>query len=403
MSKSIKKPLSYFEFVALMALLMSLVALAIDMMLPSLNLIGKDLGVVNENDTQWIISALFIGLASGQLFYGPLSDWLGRKPIIYISFIFFFIGCFLSITATTFDTMLAGRILQGFGVAGPRVVSMALIRDQYKGDAMAKVMSFTLTVFMLVPCFAPLIGAEIQELYDWRAIFITLLLIGIIALVWFAIRQPETLVKENRRVFSLKNVWEASVIIFTNPIAIGYTIASGIVFGAFLGYLLTVSQVFRFEFRMPEQFKYFFGLFAIGVGISAFLNGKLVLKIGMIKITQWAIRILSFGSVLFLLTIYLFDLTVDIYLFTPYMFLTLFFMGFLFGNLSSLAMEPLGKIAGIGSAIVSSLSLFISSTIGNIIGTIYTDSVIIIIIGFSVLGVISTIMMFWIERFRKII
>ena len=171
--------LGFGEFVALMALMMSLVAMSIDSMLPALADIGNDLGVARENDNQLIVTMIFLGLAVGQLIYGPMSDSTGRKPAIYLGYGVFFTGTLLAIFAVNFPMMLVGRLLQGIGVAAPRSVSIALIRDQYEGRAMAEVMSFIMVVFILVPIIAPSFGQGILLVADWRAIFVALLLLGI--------------------------------------------------------------------------------------------------------------------------------------------------------------------------------------------------------------------------------
>ena len=180
------------EFVPLIALLMSLVALSTDAMLPALPMIGRDLGAPRPNDVQFVITSLFLGLGIGQMLFGPLSDRIGRKAAIHAGLALFMAGCVVSVFASTFDAMIAGRILQGIGVAGPRVVTMALVRDQYEGARMGRLMSMALAVFILVPTVAPALGQVIVWLSGWRAIFTTFLVIAAIAFAWLAIRQPET-------------------------------------------------------------------------------------------------------------------------------------------------------------------------------------------------------------------
>ena len=175
------KPIMKFgEFVALMAMMISLTALSIDAMLPALTEIGSDLGVTEANDNQLIISILFLGLAFGQLFYGPLSDGIGRKPSVYIGLLFFAIGCLVSIFAESLTVMLIGRGLQGFGLSGTRTISVAIIRDRFKGAQMAQVMSFVMATFIIVPTLAPFLGQGILLIAHWRFIFWTILGLGFI-------------------------------------------------------------------------------------------------------------------------------------------------------------------------------------------------------------------------------
>jgi DHA1 family bicyclomycin/chloramphenicol resistance-like MFS transporter len=212
---SSKSSLPFLEFVALMAAMMALAALSTDAMLPALRDIGGDLAVERENSVQLIVSVLFLGMAVGQIAYGPVSDSVGRKPAIYAGYVLFIAGCLLSVFATSFPMMLAGRVLQGVGIAGPRSITLALVRDVYEGRAMARVMSFVTMVFILVPVLAPSLGQAILLFASWRAIFGMLLLLGLITVIWFAVRQPETLAGEHRKPFSFRRIWRAMVEICT--------------------------------------------------------------------------------------------------------------------------------------------------------------------------------------------
>ncbi len=229
--------LGFAEFISLTAMMMSLVALSVDTMLPALSEIGRDLGASDNNRSQLIISLFFFGMAAGQLLYGPVSDHTGRKPAIYLGYGLFITGCLLSLFATNLNVMLAGRFLQGFGTAGPRIVSIAIVRDRYEGSAMARVMSFVMTVFIIVPIIAPALGQGMLLLAGWRAIFASFLILALLTLVWFILRQPETLSKEKRVPFSFKRIISTVMIIFGNRSAMGYTVTAGLVFGFFLGYL----------------------------------------------------------------------------------------------------------------------------------------------------------------------
>ncbi len=222
----------YIEQVALLALISSMIAFSIDAMLPALAHIEQDLMVLDPNGRQYVIGALFIGMAVGMLFYGPISDSTGRKGPIYVGFSIFLVGCLLSVFAEDFGTMLFGRFLQGLGAAGPRVVSMALIRDKFAGRDMARFMSLVMTVFILVPVLAPGMGQIILFIASWRSIFGAMFGIGAFALLWFAFRQPETLDKTKRVHLSFGRLLLASREVLTHPVSLGYTILSGLIFSA---------------------------------------------------------------------------------------------------------------------------------------------------------------------------
>jgi MFS transporter, DHA1 family, multidrug resistance protein len=225
------------EFVGLMATLTALVALSIDMILPALPAIGAALGVERANDNQLVVSLLFLGFGIGQLFYGPLSDATGRKPAAYVGLALFTMGCLLALLSKTFALLLAGRFLQGVGVAGPRTITLALVRDRFEGREMARVMSLIMAVFILVPIVAPALGQAVLAVSGWRTIFGIYLAMGLVALVWFGIRQEETLPSDRRIPFSLGRMSAAVRDVLTTRRSVGYTLAAGYVFGAFLGYL----------------------------------------------------------------------------------------------------------------------------------------------------------------------
>ena len=219
--------LGFVEQVVLLAMMISMVALSIDVMLPALLPISQDLQANSPNDRQYVISAVFLGLAVGQLFYGPISDSTGRKPAIYFGFGLFLVGCLLSIFAENFTVMLIGRFLQGLGVASPRIVSLALIRDQYEGREMARFVSLVMTVFILVPILAPAVGQGILFFAEWRMIFVTLFMLGFATLLWFGLRQEETLVPEKRAPFSLRRIWRAVKEVIYTRAAFGFTMVGG--------------------------------------------------------------------------------------------------------------------------------------------------------------------------------
>ena len=356
------------EFVPLVALLMSLVALATDAMLPALPAIGRDLGAPRPNDAQFVVTALFLGLGFGQILYGPLSDRTGRKPAIYAGLAVFMVGCLVSIFATTFEAMLAGRVLQGFGVAGPRIVVMALIRDLYEGPRMARLMSFALAVFILVPAVAPALGQGILLTSGWRAIFATFFVTGAVAFAWFALRQPETLPAARRRPFSPRAIGRAVREILGIRAALGYTLATGFAFSPFVAYLSSAQQIFQEGYGVGALFPLYFGVLALAIGAASLVNGRLVMKYGMRRLSNAAAWGITLASFLAWAGAFAFDGLPPLWLFLTYLMVVFVCVGLIFGNLNALAMEPLGHVAGVGAAVVASLSTFISVPLGALIG-----------------------------------
>jgi DHA1 family bicyclomycin/chloramphenicol resistance-like MFS transporter len=374
------------EFVFLMGMMTAAAALAIDAVMPALGLIGDALHVPSENDHQLIISLLFAGMALGQLIYGPLSDSIGRKRSIYIGFGLYIAGAVIAVLSTSLSGMLFGRFLQGLGAAGPRIVSVALIRDLYEGRMMASVMSFVMSIFIFVPAIAPALGEGLLYLWGWQAIFGLFISVAVLTLIWFALRQPETLPPAQRVPFSFKHIVAGVVETCKNPTAFGYTVAMGFVFSAFVGYLSSAQQIFQITYGTGALFALYFGIFALSIGLASFLNARLVLRFGMRPLSTAALLALVLVSVVFFAAAVLFDGVPPFWSFMAYGMLTFFCLGMLFGNLNAMAMEPLGHIAGIGSAVVGSLSTLIAVPLGVTVGRLYDGTVFALVGGFALLG-----------------
>ncbi|MFN2141744.1 MAG: multidrug effflux MFS transporter [Candidatus Promineifilaceae bacterium] len=389
---------SFAEFVIIISLMMSLTALSIDAMLPALPQIGGELQVQSANGPQLVVSALFLGLALGQLFFGPLSDSTGRKPAIYSGLSLFVVGSLISVFAVNFPMMLAGRLVQGAGVSAPRAVGLALVRDRYEGRAMAQVMSFVMTVFILVPMIAPTLGQALLFVAGWRSIFGVFILLALITLLWFALRMPETLALEDRASFSLRRILSATREIFHIRPAIGYTVTAGLISGAHLGYLSSAQQIFQEQYQLGELFPIVFAIIAFAIGFASFLNARLVMRFGMRLLVRRSL-IVIIGLSIAALGIALFTRgQPPLWLLMIYLMLTFFCVGILFGNQNALAMEPLGRIAGIGAAVVGALSTFLSVPAGTMIGQSYNGTIIPLVAGIAILASVSLLVVRWIEQ-----
>jgi DHA1 family bicyclomycin/chloramphenicol resistance-like MFS transporter len=392
-AKSIPVP----ELIVLLAMMMSIVALSIDSMLPALDAIGNDLKVANPNDNQLVITSLFLGFAVGQLLAGPLSDNFGRKPVIYVGYTIFIIGCLLSIFASSFTMMLIGRVLQGIGAASPRTVTVALARDLFEGRTMARIMSFVMAVFILVPMIAPAIGLAITTFWNWQAIFSMLMVMAILSNIWFAIRQPETLPAKDRLPFSFKSLALGTKEVMINRKAIGYTVTAGLIFGAFIGYISVSQQIFQVVFNTGEWFAFYFGLSAVALGLASIVNAGLVLRLGMRLLTIRAFIAATILSVLFILPVYFSQGVPAFWLFVTWLGILFFCIGLTFGNLNALAMEPLGHVAGIGAALIGFFSTMIALPLAWAIGYFFDSTVYSLVIGFAVLSAFSVIVIMWTE------
>jgi DHA1 family bicyclomycin/chloramphenicol resistance-like MFS transporter len=381
--------LQLVEFILLMALLTSLVALSIDAMLPALEVIGAELNSVSSQQTYLIVSIFFIGMAAGQLFFGPFADARGRRLTILVGLIIYLIGTAVCYFASSIEVLLVGRAIQAFGVSGPRVASVALVRDLYVGDAMARVMSFTTVIFILVPMLAPLVGQVVMLHFGWRHIFTVFAIVAIISAMWFFSRQKETLTRPNRAKFNFRLYWQSMLWLVKQPAVMGPALGMGFIFGAFLAYLSGSQTVFQGVYDTGQYFPILFALLAFAIGSASLFNGIMVVRLGILKLVTFALKMaVVFGLALTLASIF-YDGIPPLWLFLSLMFFGFFFIGVLFGNLNSLAMIPVGHMAGVGAAFIGSFTSIIAVPIAILIGSFLVDTVTPIALGFLVFGTLT--------------
>ncbi|NVJ90556.1 MAG: multidrug effflux MFS transporter [Methylocystaceae bacterium] len=386
------------EFIILMAILMSMVAMAIDAILPAFTAIGASYNVTDISELQWLIGALFLGLALGQLFFGPLSDSIGRKPGIYAGICVYISGALLSAFAPSYDMMLLGRLLQGFGVAAPRTITIALVRDQYGGREMARIMSFVISVFVLMPAVAPALGALMLMYSTWESIFFMFVAQALVATLWMAWRQPETLPASKRRPFSLMPVLQGAKEALCHRRSAGYMAVAGLAFACLISYLNVAKLMYLDIYAIDELFPAYFAVLALAIGAASLVNGKLVIKYGMRSLMQVSLGFMIATSGLFLLFILNNEGHPPFVLFFAVMIIVFFFMGILFGNANALAMEPMGHIAGVASSVIGSGTTLISMSVGTLIGHFYDQTLLPMFAGFTGLSIAGFLLMLWIER-----
>lgn len=372
------------SFIILMASFMASVAITIDAMLPALDAIGESLGVANPNHTQFIIIAIFAGMAAGQLVCGPLSDALGRKKVLYGGLALYAAGSLVSMASDSLTVMLAGRLLQGLGVAGPYVSAIAIIRDKYSGSDMARIMSMVMMIFIIVPSLAPAMGQAILFAADWRYIFGALFAVAVTLGIWVRFGLEETLPPEKRLPFRVKDIAAGFGEVLANRTTSCHMAAMGLIFGAFMGYLGSTRQIFQDVFGTGVWFSAYFGGLALLFGVSSLLNSRIVARVGMRKLSRLAAATIAVSSLLYLGYSEMFG--ASLWSFLVYISVPYFAMGLMFGNINAIAMEPMGHIAGIASAVIGAVSSLISLTLGTLIGQLFDGTVMPVTAGFCLLG-----------------
>ena len=391
-------PLSFLEFVSLIALLMALTALSIDVMLPALPQIGNALGVSDENDRQLVISVYFIGFAAGQFLFGPLSDHYGRRQPLLAGLALYIAGTIIALSAGSFAGLLLARVLQGFGASSPRVIALAIVRDRFGGREMARVMSFVMMVFIVVPILAPGVGEIILQLSDWRIIFYLLLFVAMSSMIWAWSRLPETRHNEDRLPFSVASIWQATKLVMTTRQTAGYTIGMGFVFGLLLSYIVSAQQIFVDVYGLGSRFPVAFGAISCFLVAASGLNALFVRKIGMRGVSHRAIfaGLAACG----LMALAGFPEQPPLLVFGAFMGVIFFCFGVIMPNFSALSMEPMSHIAGTASSLAGFYSTVAGAGFATAIGRSFDGTVRPLCVGITVLFVATFVTVLITERFK---
>ena len=380
-----KSKIQFRKFALLMALLMSIVSFSIDALLPALGEIGRVFHLVDHNQSQWVIIAIFAGMTIGQLIAGPLSDAVGRKRILFTGIVIYFLGSLLCLTTQSFEWFLVGRFIQGIGVSGPYVATISIVRDKYSGEQMARIMSLIMMVFMVAPAVAPSLGQLIIHFFGWRDIFILYIVYALAVGAWVVLRLEETLTAENRLPMKLQSFKHGFKEVVSNKTTMSYLLCAGFCFGGFIGYLGTSQQIFMQQFgKTGQEFSAYFAVLAGVMGVASFTNSKIVMKFGMRPICMYGFLGLSLISLLFLI-IQLTGISISFWMFMLYACVLFLLFGVLFGNLNAIAMEPMGHVAGMASAIIGASSSILSLILASVIGQLYNGTLIPMVCGFMVL------------------
>jgi len=391
-----KLPLPVWEFVGLVGILMALNALAIDIMLPALDDIARHYDLSNQNDQQLILFSYILGFGIPQLFFGPVTDRFGRRGVLRICLLAYIGTAFLCMLTTSFSLLLLMRFVQGVFASGVRVVAVSVVRDLTSGRSMARIMSLIMTVFMVVPIIAPAIGQGVLLALNWQWIFGVLGVAATLVLLWSALRLPETLAPEDRKSISAKAVIGSFWTVLSHRVSLGYMTASGVIFGALFAFIGAAEQIFGDAFGEDERFVIWFAVIAIALACANFLNSAMVERFGMRRISH-AVLIIFIGlsAANYGLMKYVDE---TIWLFVPLFALTFGCFGMLGANFSAIAMEPQGENVGIASSLYGFATTSVASFFGWFVARSFNGSVVPILLGFIVLGVLSLLIVMITER-----
>ncbi len=390
--------MGFRQFVAMVAAMMAVNALAIDGMLPALPAIGKALNIVNDNDRQWIVTAYMLGFGASQLVYGTLADRFGRKPVLLTGLAIYVVFSLMAAASTSFEMLLTARVLQGVGSAGSRVLAVSIVRDCYSGRRMARVMSLAFIVFLAVPVFAPTFGQAIMWVLPWRFIFVGFAAFALGVIAWVQLKLPETLHPEDRTPISLANTRRNFGIILTNRISIGYTVAMTVLLGGLFGFINSAQQVFFDAFHAQKLFTTLFAMIGLSIAAAALTNARLVERFGT--------RILSHSALSLYITCATAHAAIallgeeSLAVFAAFMAVQFFCFGLVVSNFGAIAMDPLGHMAGTASSVQGFLTTIGGALCGFWIGQHFNGTVTPLTLGFAGFGIGGFLIVLIVERGR---
>ena len=395
--------ISTAEFVAIMAMLVATVAISIDGLLPALSIIAEELTPLRPNNAQIILSSFVAGMAIGTLIVGPLSDSYGRKPIIYGGAFIYILTSVVCVVSQSLELILVARFLQGVGASAPRVVAQALVRDFYKGREMARISSFIMIVFALVPAVAPLLGSFVMFAFDWRAIFFMFIAFVAISTIWMGLRINETISEENRVKFNLRNLVSAFREVLSHPLILIAVITLVFAYSILFVGIFLIQPVFERVFGRPESFPYWFAAIALLAASSSYVNARLVRRLGMRMLTNIAFRTQVGLSTIILLVFGLgyFDGEFGFFCFLFWMFSIFFQAGLTMGNLTALAMEPVGHIAGTAASLISAIATIGSVFLAAIVGQFFDGTPIAMIVGITLFASFGAVSAHRLKRYER--
>lgn len=383
------------ELTSLLALSMALAALGVDLMLPAFGVIREDLGLPpGSTATGGLVTAYFLGLASGQIVYGPLADRFGRRPTLLASYLIYAIGALVATVSGSMPMLLVARFVWGVGAAGPRVITLAIVRDTYEGERMSRAMSFIMAVFILVPVVAPTLGSMIIAVAHWRWLF-GLCVVAVIAMATWTLRLPETLASEHRLELRFRPLLEAGRLVISDRRTVGYTIATVALYGVFTSYLASAELLFGEVFDAADIFPLLFGGLAGVMGLGMLLNARFVERIGLRRLSHGVlIGYLVAAAMLLVVAIWTAGRP-PLWGFLGIMAAMLAAHALLIPNFNTIAMQPVGAVAGTASALIGSAQLALGAVLGALLDRAYDGTMLPLAVGAVGYGLIAGAVALW--------
>jgi DHA1 family bicyclomycin/chloramphenicol resistance-like MFS transporter len=363
------------EFIILVTALMASGALAIDLMLPAFPEMRREYGMAPDSaQVAWIVTAFFLGMAVGPWLYGPASDRYGRRRPLFIGMTIYIASAMVAAVAPSWGWVIASRFVWGLGAAAPRSLATAMIRDRYQGEAMARLMSTIMAVFLLVPILAPSVGAGLIAFLPWRVVFWFPAVTGVALMLW-ARRLPETLPLDKRRPFTWSAVGRAGKEVLTHRQTVSFTVAVTFLFGIMTGYLAGSEVIVEDVYGYGTWFPLFFGVIAILLAVNSLNNARIVRKIGIKRIVKRMVLLGLGASAAFVVVAFITDGKPPFWLLMVCLAAVVPVAQGLAPICNTAAMTPVPHVAGTASALMATVTTAGGALLGGLASGAFDGSV----------------------------
>lgn len=391
----------FIEFVTLIALMMGLTAFSIDNLLPAFGSIREHFALANENDVQLTVYAYLLGIGAAQIVYGPWSDVVGRRPVLMVGLAIYLVAGLVALVTDSFSTLILARVIQGAGAGAARVLAVAIVRDRFEGREMARIMSLTMMVFLAVPILAPAAGSLILALGSWRLIFVAMVALTLVLALWFGLRMPETLHPEYRMSFSPRAILAGMTLCITTRRSLGYATAMGLMMGCLMTYVGSASQVFQTDvYQLGTLFPVVFAGVALVMALASFLNATLVRRVGMRRLSHGGLLGFLLASVGLVAAGLGFEGKPPFWMFCALVALGQFLFALTVPNFNSIAMEPLGSVAGTASSFIGCYTTLMAALLALAAGRAFDGTVLPLSLTYLTLSVLAVLATLWAEHGR---
>lgn len=390
-----RRTLSEREFVGLLAAISATTALGIDMALPAFGDIRAGLGLAPDStQVALTVTLYFLGLATAQVFYGPFTDRFGRKPVLYAGLALYGLGALGSAIAPTFEMLVVSRFVWGVGAAGPRALTLAIGRDLYDGDRLARILALVQAVFMVVPALAPLLGEAVLAFGSWRWVMAAPIALTLALALWL-IRLPESLPPERRRPLTFRRTGETLAAVVRSRPTMGSTLAVMFDFGSFAAFLGSSQLLFDDVYGRDDQFAFFFAGMSLVMGSFVFGGSRLVQKIGADRVIVSLLPVTVVLSTLLALWSWQADGRPSFLGWFALITVINSFRTLLNPLLQAQAMEPMGRLAGTAAAVIGTITMGGGALLASFVDRAIDGSVTPLAVAYAGYGVIGLVAALW--------